>query len=62
MSSSSTQISVLNPTTTYELLRRYVVCMLFEGLTRLEEKGDTALGVAKKYTVSTAPFCLKWTH
>ena len=50
--SLSLPLSTLNPTTAGEYPGCYVVRMLFEGLTRLDEHGNTALGVAENYTVS----------
>ncbi|MDJ0652013.1 MAG: peptide ABC transporter substrate-binding protein [Simkaniaceae bacterium] len=45
-------IRTLNPSYAGELPACYVVSMLFEGLTRVDEKGNIALAVAEKYTVS----------
>ncbi len=50
--SFSTPLSTTNPTIASDIPSYFVVRLLFEGLTRLDEQGNTALAVAEKYTVS----------
>ncbi len=48
----STQKSILTPTTEYSPLECHILSILFEGLTRVDEKEDIVPGIAEKYTVS----------